>query len=526
MPDPFGPTEDLLVIVKKEGVAAAEQEAGYSRRWFFGRALAVAALGPLLCVSLATADDVPATKAILLIGAASVDITPAGPVALAGQFDLRITRTVETPLTANVVALESRAGEKSLDVAVMVSCDLIAIPNEVLRLVREQVRKRLPELHTNKVFLSGTHTHTAPVMEPGRYVLPAEGVTPIEVYRAFLVERIAEAIERAWNSRRPGSVTWGLGHAVVAYNRRAVYADGSAVMYGKTNVPEFRGIEGYEDHDVGTLFFWNADGGLISIGVNVSCPSQVVESRTAINADFWHPVREALHKRYGPDVCILGWPGAAGDQSPRPMYRKAAEERMARLRGLDSMAELARRIARAVDEAYEAVKDDRHTNVPLIHRVETVQLPMRLVTEAEYAETLAAYRQAANELAKDPKTTDRLHLKMKWYERIVQRFEAKKDDPNPTYGVELHVLRIGDAVICTNPFELFTEYGIRIKARSKAVQTFVIQLAGCGTYLPTERAVRGGGYSAVVHSSQVGPEGGQVLVDRTVEAIDSVFSLR
>jgi hypothetical protein len=51
-------------------------------------------------------------------------------------------------------------------------------------------------------------------------------------------------------------------------------------------------------------------------------------------------------------------------------------------------------------------------------------------------------------------------------------------------------------------------------------------LAGCGTYLPTERAVRGGGYSAVVHSGQVGPEGGQVLVDRTVEAIDSVFGLR
>src|SRR3990170_4605849 len=100
----------------KAGIAATVQGPGYPRRWFFGRALAVAALGPLLCVSLATADDVPATKAILLIGAASVDITPAGPVALSGQFHLRINRTVETPLTANVVALESREGEKSLDV--------------------------------------------------------------------------------------------------------------------------------------------------------------------------------------------------------------------------------------------------------------------------------------------------------------------------------------------------------------------------------------------------------------------------
>lgn len=482
-------------------------------------------LGPLLGVSSAADGNRPANPTVLFVGAARADITPAGPVALQGQFNLRIAREVETPLTANVVALESRDGEKSLDMAVMVSCDLISIPAEVLQSVRGEVKKRLPDLDAGKVFLSGTHTHTAPVMEAGRYELPDEGVTPVEAFRGFLVERVAEAIEKAWRGRRSGSVTWGLGHAVVAYNRRAVYADGSAVMYGKTNVPTFRGIEGYEDHDVGTLFFWNADGRLMSIAVNVSCPSQVVESRTAINADFWHPVRQALHGRYGSDVCILGWTGAAGDQSPRPIHRKAAEERMTRLRGLDPMAELARRITRAVDEAYEAVKDDRHAGVPLVHRVETVRLPMRLVTEAEHAEAKAACRQAAEDIAKDPKAADRLHRRMKWYETTVQRFESQKDQPKPTYEVELHVLRIGDAVICTNPFELFTDYGIQIKARSRAVQTFVIQLAGGGSYLPTERAVRGGGYSAVVHSCRVGPEGGQMLVDRTVEAIDAMFAL-
>src|SRR5690606_16636092 len=115
------------------------------------------------------------------------------------------------------------------------------------------------------------------------------------------------------------------------------------------------------------------------------------------------------------------------------------------------------------------------------------------------------------------------YRRMRWHERTIQRFEAQKDDPNPTHEVELHVLRIGDAVICTNPFELFTDYGIQIKGRSKAVQTFIIQLAGSGSYLPTERAVRGGGYSAVVQSSRIGPEGGQMLVDRTVAAIESVF---
>lgn len=86
------------------------------------------------------------------------------------------------------------------------------------------------------------------------------------------------------------------------------------------------------------------------------------------------------------------------------------------------------------------------------------------------------------------------------------------------------MLRIGDAAVCTNPFELFTEYGIRIQARSPAIQTFVVQLAGHGWYLPTEAAARGGSYSAVVNSVRVSPEGGQMLVDRTVEAIQALWN--
>jgi hypothetical protein len=77
--------------------------------------------------------------------------------------------------------------------------------------------------------------------------------------------------------------------------------------------------------------------------------------------------------------------------------------------------------------------------------------------------------------------------------------------------------------ICTNEFELYTDFGIQMKARSPAIQTFVIQLAGPGTYLPSERAMKHGGYGAVIQSSQIGPDGGQVLVERTVEALKSMW---
>jgi hypothetical protein len=205
------------------------------------------------------------------------------------------------------------------------------------------------------------------------------------------------------------------------------------------------------------------------------------------------------------------------------MYRKKAEERMRKLSNTDRMEDIAQRIVWAIDKTYEAVKNEAHTNVPLIHKVEKLVLPMRIITEVEYKNSMQVRDDAAGQIAKDPKMADQLHAKMTWFGDVVKRYERQKTDAHPQYETEIHVVRIGDAVICTNQFELFTDYGIRIQARSKAMQTFVIQLAGPGTYLPTSKAVAGGGYSAVCQSNAVGPEGGQLLVERTLVLIDELW---
>jgi hypothetical protein len=84
------------------------------------------------------------------------------------------------------------------------------------------------------------------------------------------------------------------------------------------------------------------------------------------------------------------------------------------------------------------------------------------------------------------------------------------------------VIRLGDTASVTNPFELFVDYGIRIQARSKAVLTFVVQLScHASGYLPTARAIRGGGYSAEEYL--VGPDGGRVLVDESIKRINALW---
>src|SRR5258706_15382380 len=150
-------------------------------------------------------------------------------------------------------------------------------------------------------------------MKAGDCEIRKAGLMEAAEYAGFLSTRIADASVKAWQARKPGRAGWGLGHAVVAQNRRAVYSDGHAQMYGATNLANFRGIEGSEDQGVEVLFFWDREGKLLAMAINVACPSQEVEGDSLVNADFWHDVRESLRAKHGKDLLVLGWTGAAGD---------------------------------------------------------------------------------------------------------------------------------------------------------------------------------------------------------------------
>jgi len=471
-----------------------------------------------VAVCLLLASGLPRAWAVeLWVGSATVDITPPRPVALEGQFHTRVAGRVETPLVATALVLESREKDRTKDHAVMVSCDLVGIPEAVLQKVRERISQSIPQISPEKIILTATHTHTAPVVTEGKYVIPDNGVMTVSEYVTFFVDQVAAAVQEAWQNRQVAQLGYGLGYAVVGHNRRAVYADGHAVMYGRTDVPNFRHLESGTDPAVQVLFFTDRSGKLLAMAVDVACPSQEVEGRSTVHADFWHFVRQELWRRLGRKVDILAWCGAAGDLSPHLLLRKAAEERMLRLRGLDTLQEISRRISETVMDVYNVARQELYSSVPFEHKVLSLELPLRVVT----AEEARRAREEAAKLADQPA----LRMKMLWYQRVAERYERQQQLSNDQWkkSYEIHVIRLGDVAIATNPFELFVDFGLQIQARSKATQTFVIQLAGAGTYLATDRAVAAGGYSAVVESTEVSPEGGQILVDRTVEAINTLL---
>ena len=454
----------------------------------------------------------------LYAGWSTKSITPDQPVALNGQAATRISREIKDPITCTALAIETRDGNKSIETAILVSVDVIGIPDILLDKVKSLVGKKLPDFDVNKMVLNATHTHTAPVLYHNPdwpYDIPEDVLQPAQ-YLEFASRQIADAVVEAWNSRQPAGMSWGLGQAVVGYNRRAVYFNpvpngtglGTSATYGNTRADNFSHIEGYEDHGVEMLFFWTEKKKLTGILLNIACPSQKTEGISQISADFWHEVRTEIHKKYGKDVCILPQVAAAGDISPHYLWRKEAEEEMLKRKGITGRQEIARRIVNAIHEVYPYVQDDIKNELIFRHEYDDISLPIFRVTKAEASR--------AEELAKE-------YPDMAFYHNaLVRRYQHQ--DERPFIQAKVNVIRLGDVVIASNPFELFLDYGLRIKTRSNAVLAFIVQLAnGSVDYLPTAKAEAGGSYSAIVQSCTVGAEGGQVLVEKTLEIINKTM---
>src|SRR5690606_23137070 len=98
----------------------------------------------------------------------------------------------------------------------------------------------------------------------------------------------------------------------------------------------------------------------------------------------------------------------------------------------------------------EVVKDDRHATLPLVHQVESLHLPERLVTQRDFNEASAFVADAKKQIAADVSNADKLYRKMTWEEETIKRYNLQQKNPRPQYPMELHVIRLGDVAICTN----------------------------------------------------------------------------
>ena len=491
----------------------------------------------------------------LLAGWSEVSITPDKKIALEGQFAERVSEYVETPVTVTALAIESE-GEQ----LIICSCDLVWVTENLISAVRKKIKEISPAINTDKIIINATHTHTSHVYDYGtdeyfkltknvmNSFLPEEKQYQVKVSAKgddfmdahesllFLTDRIAKAIINAWDNRTEARYAQGFGRAAVGMNRRVCYSDGSAKMWGDTNMASFTELEGGNDSGIELLFFYDTEENLKGIVANIACPSQVLEHRLFISSDYWGKVKILLREKYGDDLCVLGLCSPAGDLCPRDLIRwvnpetpiddpnierndyieRDADPSMFDIKG---SWKVGKRIVNEIVSAIEEVEKTYDTAI-LKHETLKVDLPLRRVTPKDYEDAVEAMEKYAAKVTAHINFDD--NAKMYVHTGTIVRWQEQHT--KDIVPVEVHIARFGNIAIATNPFELFLDFGNQIRARSRARQTFLIQLA-CGSkgYLPTEKAERGSHYSAYVASGYVGHRGGEQLVRITTEEINKMF---
>lgn len=497
----------------------------------------------------------------LQIGWARRDLSTTDPVLLLGQSYLRISQGIHDPILSNCLVLDGDP-----DSLIFLSVDAVAVGASTTEAVQAKVRRLNPAVPAQSIVMNCTHTHSGPPLRATEFTTgdKPEDEMPVllevadtQAYFEWATDRMAEAVCEAWENRAPGGIAFGYGYAAVGNSRRVRYRksperksakpsetyhlNGLAEMYGKTDRPEFDRYEAGTETFANFLYTFDAEKKLTGMLACIPCPSQCSENVSVLTASFWHEVRMLLAEKYG-DIYLLPSCAPAGDLAPRVLHYKEAQKRRFALKfgGEETIKDeynrrdIAERIFGALEEVLSWAKNDIRTEIKLLHGVRDIELSRWKITPEEYDAAKAGLQACREEgyvdtgdKAADFKENSRSLSNRKRFLSIIKAFEDQ--EARPKLPMELHTVRVGDIAFAFNPFELYMDYGHQIAARSPFIQTFLIQLAGqpqrcksASGYLCTEQGREGKGYSAILYSCHISPEGGRELVEETLQALQEI----
>ena len=135
-------------------------------------------------------------------GVARVLITPEQPMWAAGYAARdHQTDSILHDLWVKALAIEDAEGSKAL----LISADLLGFPKALSDGIRDRLEKEY-ELSRAQIILSGTHTHSGPVLEDALYdiyPLDAQDIPIIEQYSDKLADQIVALAGEAFRSMKP-----------------------------------------------------------------------------------------------------------------------------------------------------------------------------------------------------------------------------------------------------------------------------------------------------------------------------------
>lgn len=428
----------------------------------------------LLILTETVIADSAAESSPVPVGAAIVDITPDGPVRLAGYA----SRTQESDgVTARIHARALAIGGElevpgvlQQPLSVLVTVDNCGVTADIVEAVFATLSEQLP-LQRSHFALSSTHTHSAPWLKSlaplSQLNISPEQHARLDRYEADLKRQLVQVVLSAVESRRPARLTIGCGHADFARNRRLL-KDG---RYAGSGVWE----EGPVDHRLLLLAAHDTENRLIAVLTNYACHSTTnAGADNRVSGDWPGYAADAIEQDFAGAVALVAV-GCGADVNPL------------RSRKTDYSAAHGRRYADSVQRVLNGSPQDHETplrplDAQLTCQLTRISLPYGPLPSREDWEAQVDAPGIDGELA----------------ERMLQRLERGETIPAEltdypvqtwTFGQDLAMVFLGGEVV--------QDYRIRMSDMFDADRLWIN--AYCNDvpcYIPSRRILREGGYEA------------------------------
>jgi neutral ceramidase len=392
-------------------------------------------------------------------GAAVVDITPAGPIWMAGYAARKHpSEGIAQHLYAKALILEDKRGGRF----VIITSDLLGFPKAVSEPIAEKLRL-LHRLKREQILFTSSHTHSGPVIRESlisMYPLDASQAEAVREYTERLQSQVVSLVDAALKDLGPARLEFGRGHADFGVNRR-LKKDGRYVIDVNPDGPV--------DHDVPVLRVTRADGSLRVILLGYACHNTTLGGNNyQIHGDYAGVAQEELEKEF-PGTTALFVLGCAADTNPNP-------------RGtLELVRSHGQALAQAVRQTLAGPM--RPLRGPLRAAFDRVDIPFAT-----------------------PPTREELNARLQNKDVYIQRHARmlleeldRNGQLQKSYSYPISVLRLGkDLTLVALAGEVVVDYTLRLKGEIKPANK--IWIAGYSNdvfaYLASKRVIQEGGYEA------------------------------
>ena len=459
---------------------------------------------------------------VFQVGYAEVNINPPLGIGIAGYYIPRFVKGFLDDLKASALAL-SLGDTKVL----LISVDNEGITKPLADKFRAAISERA-EIPGENVFLSVSHTHTGPLVEPTD-AFPAPEA-PIAWYQDFMARRLGDVAALALADLKPGKMGFAVGTAPdrIAYIRRYKMKDGTTMTCPPVGDPNI-------DHPIGTLdqrvnvLRFDREGAESVVLVNYGLHADTINGEL-ISADFPGWMRRTVEKALDGTKCIF-FNGAEGDVGSTHVFPDGGDMNDTEISFDNEMKSpgMARFIGRALAGTVLQVYD----------KVEYLPVKQLAITSQEVVV-------AAN--VPDPAALPLAH-------KYKELHDAGRDDLIPYTSIELTTVvaeamrmcrlehgprefrlwltgvRIGDIAMVGIPGEPFTGIGVAIKEAPDWKCILPCGLTnGQQGYFPLRDAFDEGGYEArsSVYTGDVADDiirGAHTMLERMRENSENSHSI-